>query len=110
MFGAVECFGGQICLELTAEVTHFICNDANTSEIYKQATASTTGVTKTTTPSLVAILPHWLDDCFKTQRLLDVDNYAFPDPPLLLLTPEDLLRKRLEMKKKKSGTSLLITY
>jgi len=35
------------------------------------------------------ILPHWFDDSFKAQHLMDTAPYEFPDPPLLKPQPRN---------------------
>ncbi|SCV69657.1 BQ2448_1051 [Microbotryum intermedium] len=78
----VQSLGGQSRRELTREVTHLLLMSPEGVK-YEAWLKHGAAV------GMVALLPHWFEDCFKLRQLIPHDIYAFPDPPYINLRTID---------------------
>ncbi|KAL8291971.1 hypothetical protein RQP46_001437 [Phenoliferia psychrophenolica] len=78
----VQSLGGQWRYELTREVTHLFVVAPDGP---KYEAAMKFGPTL----GMVALLPHWFEECLKLRQPVPIETYQFPDPPLLSISKWD---------------------
>jgi mediator of DNA damage checkpoint protein 1 len=73
---AIQALGGQFRQGLTRDVSHLIVLSPEGDKYH-------TAVQFGKAAGMKVVLPHWFDDSFKAQHLMDTTPYEFPEPPLL---------------------------
>lgn len=78
MYAGVRAFGGQYLDSLSRYTTHLIANDLSNNKSVLAA-----NIKQRENLKIQIVLPHWLDDSFKAQKLVDEKPYRLSDPVTL---------------------------
>lgn len=78
MYAGVRAFGGQYLDSLSRYTTHLIANDLSNNKSVLAA-----NIKQRENLKIQIVLPHWLDDSFKAQKLVDERPYRLSDPVTL---------------------------
>lgn len=65
----IKRYGGQYRDDFSEDITHLVCLDPRGTQ-YTQCIEQ----------NIPAVLPQWLDDCFRQRRKVETDLYQFPNP------------------------------